>query len=142
MAVCTSNFLQVIFLHVIRVLFTTFGTCLSPSTGFPVMSIFLAFEEPQGCWDILPNPLKIIAYLHLLGCMGLVKCQDVSVGLNLFFVFSNGSSNVCNSLFSQGCCNLLFCSQHLLPTPDNSFGSVKSFMQVGSTFWIMKSFHS
>ena len=102
-AVCTSNFLQAIFLHVVQVLFTAFGTCVSSSTGFPVASIFLTFEASQGRWDVLLNSLKTIADLHLLGSMGLVKCQDVSVGLDSYFTFSNGDfSEVCNSLLSQG----------------------------------------
>ena len=64
--------------------------------------IFLAFKTPQGSWDILLNSIKTIADLHLLGSTGLIKCQDVSVGLDSFFVFSDGdSSYVCNSLFSQ-----------------------------------------
>ena len=53
LAVCTSNFFQAIFLCMVQVLFTTFGTCLSFSTGFPVVSKFLTFEAPQGSWDIL-----------------------------------------------------------------------------------------
>ena len=118
LAVCTSNFLQAIFLHMVWVLFTAFGTCLSPSTSFPVMFIFLAFEASQGCWDILLNSLKTIADLHFLGSIGRIKYQDVSVGLDLFFAFSNGRSYVCNSLFSQGWCYLLFCSEcRLLITP-------------------------
>ena len=41
--------------------------------------------------------------------MELIKCQDVAVGLDLFFVFSNGdSSDVCHSLFSQ-CYSPLLC---------------------------------
>ena len=103
--VCRSNFLQVIFLQVIRVLFTAFGACLLSSSGFPVVSIFLAFEASQRCWDVLLDSLKTIAYLHLLGSIGLIKCQDS------FFAFSNGdSSYICNFLFFQGWCYLLFCS--------------------------------
>ena len=63
-AVCTCNFLQAIFLHVVRVLFTAFRTCLMTSTGFPVVSIFLAFEAPQGNWGVLLDSLKTIADLH------------------------------------------------------------------------------
>ena len=43
-AVCSLNFHQAIFLQVVQVLFTAFGTCLLSSTGFPVAFIFLAFE--------------------------------------------------------------------------------------------------
>ena len=76
-------------------------TCLSSSTGFPVVSIFLAFEGPHWNWDVLLNSLKTTADLHLLGSTGLIKCQDV--GLDSFFAFSDGdSSYICNSLFSQG----------------------------------------
>ena len=46
-AVCTCNFFQAIFLHMVQVLFTT---CLSSSKSFSMVSIFLAFEAPQGSW--------------------------------------------------------------------------------------------
>ena len=59
-AVCTSNFFQAIFLRMVRVLFPAFGTCLSSSTGFSVVSIFLAFEAPQESWDVLLDFLKPI----------------------------------------------------------------------------------
>ena len=58
-----------------------------------MVSIFLAFEAPQGSWGVLLNSLKIIADLHLLGNTGLIKCQDVSVGLDSFFAFSDGDSS-------------------------------------------------
>ena len=78
---------------------------------------------------------------HLIGSMGLIKCHDVSVGLDSFFAFYDGdSSYICNSLFPQGWCYLLFCSQCQLPTPDNSFRSVEFLMQVGSAFHCMKGF--
>ena len=110
-AVCTSNFFQAIFLHVVRVHFIGFRTCLLSSTGFHVVSIFLAFETPQGSWNILLISLKTKVDLHLFGSTGLIKCQDVSVGLDSFFAFSDGdSSYICNSLFSQGWYYLLFCS--------------------------------
>ena len=64
-----------------------------------MVSIFLAFEAPQECWDIHLNPLKTIVNLHLLGSMELIKYQDVADGLDLFFAFSNGdSSDVCHLL--------------------------------------------
>ena len=49
-AVCTSNFFQAIFLHVVQVLFITFGTHLSSSTGhsFNWMSTIL-FIVPKSC---------------------------------------------------------------------------------------------
>ena len=75
----------------------------SPSTGFTVVSIFLAFEVPQGHRNGQHNSLKTIADLHFLGNTGLIKCQDVSVGLDSFFTFSDGdASYVCNSLFFKG----------------------------------------
>ena len=111
-AVCTFNFLQTIFLHTVWLLFTTFGTCVLTFTGFLVVSIFLTFEAPQGHWNVLLSSLKTIADLHLLRSMGLIKCQDVSVGLDLYFAFFNGNSYVCNSQFSQGWHYLLFCSQY------------------------------
>ena len=109
--VCTPNFLQTIFLHVVRVLFIAFGICVSSTTGFPVVSIFLAFEALQRRWDVLLNSLKTIAHRHFLGSMGLIKCQDVSVGQYLLLAFSNGdSSNVYDFLFSQGLRYLFFWS--------------------------------
>ena len=102
-AVGTSNFIDAIFLHMVLVLSTSFDTCVSTSTGFPVESIFLAFQTSQGCWNVLLDSLKTIADLHLLGSMELIKCQKLSVGLDLFFTFSNeDSSYICNSLFFQG----------------------------------------
>ena len=49
--------------------------------------------------------------------MELIKCQDVAVGLDLFFAFSNGDSSdvVISSAISKG--NFL-----LLITPFNVFG--------------------
>ena len=64
-AVCTFNFFQAIFLYMFRVLFTAFGTCVSSSTA-----------------------LRQLADLHFLGSIGLIKCQDVSVSLDSFFVSS------------------------------------------------------
>ena len=112
LAVCTLNLFKALFLQVVRVLFTTFVTCMSSSTDFPVVSIFLAFEAPQWCWNTLLNSLKTIANLYLLRSMGLVKCQDVSVSLDSFFTsFSNGdSSYIYHFQYSQGWCYLLFCS--------------------------------
>ena len=78
--VYTPNYLQAIFLSVVWVLFSAFGAFLSSSTSFPVVSIFLAFEAPQGCWDVLLNSFKTITDLHLLGSIELINCQDVSVG--------------------------------------------------------------
>ena len=72
-AVCTGYFFHTIILNVVRVLFTAFGTCLSSSTGFAVVSIFLAFEALQGSWDVLLNSLKIIANLHLVESAGLIE---------------------------------------------------------------------
>ena len=127
--VCTRNFFQAIFLRVVRVLFTAFDTCMSSSTGFPVVSIFLAFEAPRGSGDVLFNSLKTIADLQLVGSTELIKCQDVSVGLDSFFAFSDGDSfYICNSLFSQGWCYLIFCSQCQLSTPDNSLENVELYI--------------
>ena len=141
LTVCTSNFLLAIFLQVVRVLFTEFGTCLLSFTGFPVVSIFLTFEAPQGSWDVQLNFLKTIADRHLVGSTGLIKYQDVSVGLDSFFAFSNGDSYICNSLFPYGWCYLVFCSQCQHPTPDNSFERVEFLMRVRSAFRSMKGFH-
>ena len=74
--------------------------------------------------------------------MELIKCQDVAVGLDLFFAFSNrDSSDVCHSLFSQHYCHLLCYSQGQIPTSDNSFGCVQSFMWICSAFGSMENFH-
>ena len=100
---------------IVRVLFTAFGTCLSSSTGFSVVSTFLAFKAPRGRWDVLLDSLKTIADLHLLGRTEL--------------------------FFPQGWCYLLFCSQYQPTTPDNSSRSVESFMQVSSVFRRMKGLH-
>ena len=99
------------------------------------MSIFLAFEASLGSWDVLLNSFKTIVDLHLIGSTGLIKCQDVSVGLDSFFAFSNGDSYIWNSLFSQGC------SQSQLLTLDNSLGSVEFLMRVGPVFRRKKGFH-
>ena len=105
------------------------------------MSRFLKFEAPQGCWDILFNPLSTIVDFHFLGNIGLIKCQDVGVGLDLL-LFSNGnSSDVCQAPFSQGYSHLLCCSQGQLPTFDNSFRSVQSFMRLCSAFGCAEVFH-
>ena len=58
--------------------------------------------------------------LHLLGSMELIKFQDVAVGLDLFFAFTNGDAS--------GICHVLCYSQEQLPTSDNSFGCIQSFM--------------
>ena len=73
--------------------------------------------------------------------MGLVEYQDVGVGFDFFSFFSNCNSYVCDSQFSQGCQHQLFCCQCQLLTPDNSFGSVEFFMQVGFAFGCMEDFH-
>ena len=64
-AVCICNLFQAIFHHMVRVLFTAFGICLSYSTGLPVVSIFLAFEVPQGHWNVLLDSLKAIVEILL-----------------------------------------------------------------------------
>ena len=92
-AFCISNFFQGIFLHVIPVLFTAFDTCLSTSTSFLVVSIFWSFEALQRSWDVQLSSPKKIADLHLLVSTGLIKCQDVSVGLDSYFIFSDGDSS-------------------------------------------------
>ena len=52
-----------------------------------------------------------------------------------FFAFCDGDfSYICNSLFSQSWCYLVFCSQCQLPTLDNSLESIKFLMWVGSAF--------
>ena len=97
-----------------------------------MVSIFLVFEALQECWDIYLNPLKTIVDLLLLRSMELIKCQDVAIGLDLFFAFSNGDS--------FDVCHLLCYSQGQLPTTDNSFGCVQSFMWICSAFGSVENF--
>ena len=52
-----------------------------------MVSKFLTFEAPQGSWDVPLNSLKTIADLHLFWSSGLIKCLDVSVGLDSLFTF-------------------------------------------------------
>ena len=66
-AVCTSNFFQAIFLHVVRVLFTTFGTFLSSPRGFPC--------------DV-----------HIFGIWS-TSGELERVGLDSLFAFSDGDSS-------------------------------------------------
>ena len=140
--VWTTDFLWAIFLHMVRVLFTTLCTCLSSSASISVVSIFLTSEATQGCWDVLFNPLYTTLNFHFLGNIGLIKYQDVGIGLDLLSAFSNGvSSDGYHSLFSRGCCHLLYYSQGQLPTSDNSFKSVQSFMRICSAFGHVEAFH-
>ena len=137
-AFCTSNFFHAIFLYVVQVFFTAFGTCVSPSIGFSVVSTFFVFEALLGSWDVLLDSQDNSRFSPT----GLVKCQDVSDGLDSFLAFSDGdSSYICSFLFSQGWCYHLFCSQCQFPTPDNSLGSVEFLMQVRSAFRWMKGFY-
>ena len=113
-----------------------------PQKASLMMSIFLTFEARKGCWDILFNPLETITAFHFFGNMRLIKCQNLGVGLDLLLAVSNGdSSEVCHSLFSRRCCHCLCSSQHQLPTSDNSFGSVQSFMGICSAFSQVETFH-
>ena len=80
--------------------------------------------------------------LPLLGILGLIKCQDLGIGLELFFAFSNGDlSHVCHYLFSQRCCHLVCCSKSQLPTSDKSFGYVQSFVCRCFGFSCVEHFH-
>ena len=99
------------------VLFAALYTCLMFSATFPLVSIFLPFEVPYGCCDILFKPLETITDFHFLRNMGLMKYQDVGVGLDLLSDVSyRNSSDICLPLFSQGFYHLLHCSQGQLPT--------------------------
>ena len=92
LADCTCNFFQAVSLHMVRVLFTAFGVYLSSSTGILWCPYFLAFETPPWSWDLLLNSLKAIVDLHFLASKGLIKYQDISIGLDSFFAFSDGYS--------------------------------------------------
>ena len=67
-----------------------------------MVSIFLASEALWGSWDVLLNYLKTIADIHLVGSTGVIKCQNVRVGLDSLLAFSDGDSYIFNSLFPQG----------------------------------------
>ena len=101
-AVWTSTFFFLaIFLHVVRVFFTSLCAYQSSSTNLPVVSIFLTFEAFQGRGDTFFKTHKIIGDIHLLGIIELIRCPAVSVAQDLFFAFFNGdSSDICQSLFS------------------------------------------
>ena len=86
-AVCTSSFLQAIFLHMVWDFFIAFGTCMSTSKGFLVESIFLAFEAPQGSWDALFDPFLTISDLLFLGNVGLYGRFSFSI----CFLLASGS---------------------------------------------------
>ena len=92
--------------NMVWVLFIAFGTCVLSSTGFPMVSTFLAFEAPHGSWNILFDSLYTLDYLPLLGNVGLVECQDVGVGF--YFFLLSYSFYLCDPLVSQGCWHLLF----------------------------------
>ena len=99
-------------------------------------------KHPSGTDTYCSMPSKQQLIFYFLGSMGLIKYQDVGVGLEWFFVFSNGdSSDVCDSMFSQGCCYLLCCSQGQLPTSDNPFRNVQSFVGICSAFATVEAFH-
>ena len=81
-------------------LFAALCTCQLFFARLPAIFIFLTFEASQGCWDILFNPLGTVADLHFFGNTGLIKCQDVGVGLYLFITLSRAgviSSLVANT---------------------------------------------
>ena len=85
------------------VLFTTLYICQLSSANLPVISIFLTFEASPGCLNILFNPLEAVDNLHFFGKMGLIKCQDVSVGFYLLTILSDRDSfDIHHALFSRG----------------------------------------
>ena len=136
LAVCTSSFHQVFFLHGFLVFPPAFGTCVLSSTSFPVMSIFLTFEGPQASRDVLFDPLNTIADFFFLGNVGLVEFLDVGVGFDIFSFSNRNSSYVCDPLFSQGCRHLLFCCQRQLLIPDNYFWCVEFFLAGRLCIWL------
>ena len=96
-------FFYAIFLHLVRVLFTALGTCLFSPTSFSVVFIFLTFQAPKGCWDILFNLQETIPDFHFLENMGLIKNQDVGVDLDsLSELFNGDSSDVCHAQIFSG----------------------------------------
>ena len=64
-----------------------------------MVSIFLGCEASRGDRYVLFNT---IADLHLLEDVGLVECEDVGVGFDIFSSFSNYYSfYVCDPLFPR-----------------------------------------
>ena len=124
LAVWKFNLLWAIFFCVVWVLFTTLCTSLSSSASFPLVVMFLT-------WNILFNPLEAIPDFHFLKNTGLIKYQDICIGLDLPPAFSNSnSSDVCHFLFSQGYCHLFHCSQGQLPTSNNSFWCLQFVVEI------------
>ena len=80
-----SRFFQAIFLHMVRVFFTTSSTCFV-LYRLPWSIHIFTFEAPQRNQDVLCDPLYTIANLHLLGNEGLLECQDVDVGFDFFLL--------------------------------------------------------
>ena len=75
--------------HVFSVLFIALGTRLPSSTSFPMVSIFLAFEAPQGCWEILFNPLETIAdfnFLEMFVTPYFLRASVISVIVNASYL--------------------------------------------------------
>ena len=106
------------------------------------MSTFLTFEASLECWDILFNPLEVVADLHFFGYMGLIKSQDVGVDLYLPTTLSDWDSfDICHALFSPVCCHFFCCSQCQLPTSDNSFRRVQSLLGICLTFVSVEAFY-
>ena len=107
-AVWTFHFIWTLFLGVVWVHFSALCTCQSSSESLPVMSIFFyIWSISRLLWYIVP-PLEAVADVHFFGNMGLIECQNVGVGLDLWITLSDWNS--------QGFCHLLYCSyfwQHL-----------------------------
>ena len=106
-------------------------------------SFSLHFAHVCCLWQaFLLLDIEAIPKFYFLGNTGLIKCWNVSVGLNLLSTLSNSNSfDVCHFLFSQGCCHLLQCSQSQLPTSDNSFQCFQSFIGICFVFGHVKSLY-
>ena len=114
--------------------------CQSSPASLPVISIFLTFEASQRCWDILFNPLKTVANLHFFENMGLIKYQDVGVGLDLLTTLSDCDSfDVVHSVFPWLLSSLL--SPMPPCTSTNSLWCVHTFMKISFIFSNMEVFH-
>ena len=133
------HFLCANFLHVVWVLFVALYICLSSSVDLSLVSVFWAFNAPQGSWDILFNPLETTADFHFLGSMGLIKCQNVCVGPDLLCHFSYADfSYVCHAIFlGQLPSPLLKSKPTPLSTYDDSSRSVQFLhLVVGNLFYL------
>ena len=123
----------------IRLLFVALCTCLSSSASFPVVAIFLTFEAPQRCRNILFNHLEAKPDFHFLGNMESIKSQDICISQSFLFTFSDSNSfDVLDTLFSQGCC---YVSKGQLLASDHSYRCIQSPIWTSPALKCIKRLH-